>query len=153
MAVGELADHRVRDAGKGVVDGVAHVAMVHAAAVRGRDQLDDLAGVQRAIDDRQGRTVRGALLDDRIGEFAQGPAHGADLGEVPLADRGPRLVDRGDPIRALEVDHAAVDEPVQGDRQVPDVVDRDAVLQFVGVEEVEGVAEFDIVGVAPGSNR
>ena len=53
-----------------------------------------------------------------------------------------------DAVGAFHVDDAAIDEPVEG------VVERRAASRagshrrFVGVQEVEGVVEFDVVGVA-----
>ena len=59
-----------------------------------------------------------------------------------------------DAVRTLQVDHPAIHEPVQGDRQVQEVVDRGTdVLEFVRVEEVERVVEYDVVGVGARSNR
>ncbi len=81
-------------AGQGVVDRVADVAVVDAPAVGARDELDDLAGVERAVHRGQRGAVGDAPLDDRVRQLAHRASHGPDLGEVPLADGRPRLVDR-----------------------------------------------------------
>ena len=100
--------------------------------------------------------ARRALLDDRIGDLAQGGAHGMDASEVARGGEsvGWRACARS-PIGALAVDHAAIDEPGQGVVEGRQVLDRETILEVVGVQEVEGVVEADVVGVArwPGGQR
>ena len=74
----QLLDERVGQARERVVDRVADVAVVDVDAVRRRDQLDDLAGVERAIDRLERTDARGALLGDRIGDLAQRRADAMD---------------------------------------------------------------------------
>ncbi len=47
------------------------------------------------------------------------------------------------------VDDAALDEPVERVVERRELLDRETILGVVGVQEVEGVVEVDVVGVTP----
>ena len=138
----QLLHERVGQARQGIVDGIADMAMVDADTVRRRDELDDLAGVQRAIDGLERTDARGALLGDRIGDLAQrrrGPDGCASARRVPAAGLGASLRSRS--LSTLEVDHAAIDEPVERRIQRRESVHRETILEVVGVQEVERALE------------
>ena len=64
----------------------------------------------------------------------------------PLRVLGGRL--GADAVRALGVDDASVDEPGERGVERRELFDRETILGVVGVQEVEGVLEIDVVGVA-----
>ena len=47
------------------------------------------------------------------------------------------------------MDHAAIDEPGQGRVEGREPFDRETIVGVVGVQEVEGVLEVDVVRVTP----
>ena len=60
---------------------------------------------------------------------------------------------RADAVGALGVDDAAVDEPGQGVVEGREVIDRETILGVIGVQEVEGVLEIDVVRVTRWTGR
>ena len=143
MTVGQLGDERVGQPRQRVVDRVADMAVVDAAAVGPGDELDDLPGVQRPIDQFERAGVRGAVLGDRGRDLAKGRSDGMDAGQVALHER---LGLRPDAVvGALGVDHAAVDEPGQRVVEGRELLDRETIVGVVGVQEVEGVLEIDVM--------
>ena len=54
---------------------------------------------------------------------------------------------RARPVGALLVDDAAIDEPGQRRVERREVIQRETILGVVGVQEVEGVFEVDVMGV------
>ena len=48
------------------------------------------------------------------------------------------------------MDHAAIDEPVEGVVERGKPLSRETVVGVVGVQEVEGVVEVDVVGMTHG---
>ena len=147
----ELRDERVRKTGQRIVDRVADVPMIHRhAAVGCGNELDDLTGVERAIDRIQGTSLWRPVISQGVGHFPECPADGPDPGEIP---GGGMWVDRrlvSDPVRAFAMDDAAAHEPGEGIVEAGNAVDRETILQVVRVQEVEGVVQSDVVSVAPG---
>ena len=54
-----------------------------------------------------------------------------------------------EPIGAFEVDDAAIHEPAEGRIERRELLERETILGVVGVQEVEGVVEMDLVSMAP----
>ena len=85
-----------------------------------------------------------------VRDLAQGRAHGVDAGEVARPRTpGSAAAWTPEPVGALEVDDAAIDEPVERRVERRELLERETILGVVGVQEVEGVVEVDVVGVAP----
>ena len=98
---------------------------------------------------------------------SRAPAIGRPLlgdGSGHLAERGPNRVDPGQiaghqrvttghlgayPVGAFDVDDATIDEPGEGVVEGRELVHRETILGVIGVQEVEGVLEIDVVGVTP----
>jgi hypothetical protein len=150
IAPGQLLHQRVAQAGQRVVDRVADVAMVDRhATVEGRYELDDLARVEGAIDRVQRAALWRPVLDDRVGDLAEGASDRADASELALAGVGVGVGLRPQSVGALAVDHAAVDEPGQGIAQGRQTLERETIFEVVGVQESEGVLEPNLVGMMP----
>ena len=64
MTGGQFHDERVGQAGEGVVDRIADMAMVDVAAIGPRNELDDLACVERPIDGFECAGIGRSLLGD-----------------------------------------------------------------------------------------
>ena len=87
--------------------------MVHVTALGSRDELDHLAGVERAVDGCEGGRLRDPLLDDRLGHFAKCVTDVVDAVEI-LRHGGGFARDLGlDPVGAFVVDEPALEEPRQ----------------------------------------
>ena len=69
-AVLDLVDERVGEAGEGVVERVANVAVADRDAVGLLDELDALAGADRPIDLGEGLVARGPVMGDRVSQWA-----------------------------------------------------------------------------------
>ena len=125
------------------------MAMVDVAAVRGRDELDDLAGVQRPVDGLEGAAC--PAPGPRRSRTATSRSADRTAWTRPRSRRHQRIVagDLGaDAVGALDVDDAAVDEPGEGVVEGRELVHRETILGVIGVQEVEGVLEIDVMGVA-----
>jgi hypothetical protein len=123
------------------------VPVVDADAVRGRHELDDLAGVQRAVDRLEGVRVRGPVLGHRGRHVAERRANAMDAREVARLERGVGAGLVADAVGALGVDHAAIDEERERAVEGRELLDGETVVGVVGVQEVEGVVEVDVVSV------
>ncbi|HEY8819509.1 MAG TPA: hypothetical protein VIM25_11920 [Candidatus Limnocylindrales bacterium] len=124
------------------------MAMVDRAAIGRGDEFDDLPSVERPIDGVERPGLRGALLGDRVGDLAQRRPNAVDAREIarPLCLLGGSL--GANTIRAFGVDDASVDEPGERGVERRELFDRETILGVIGVQEVEGVLEIDVVGVA-----
>ena len=69
-------------------------------------------------------------------------------GEVPLHQRVMARHLGAHAVGALDVDDPTVDEPFEGRIERRELVHRETILGVVGVQEVEGVLEIDVVSVA-----
>ena len=85
MAAADLANDRLGDPGEDLVDRVADVAMAKPDAVVDGDELDPLAGAERAIDLVDRRAWRRLLVGDRVGDVAQCRPGRDQAGENRLA--------------------------------------------------------------------
>src|SRR4051794_32967677 len=147
MARGQFDDERVGEAGERIVGRIAGVSMVDAHAIGSRNELDDLPCVEgpvRRLD--RGRVWRPMVHDGR-GDLTHRAAHRVDTSQVALRDR--RLC-RGLPsnvVGTFLVDHAAIDEPSEGVVEGRKPLRGETVIGVVGVQEVEGVVEVDVVGM------
>ena len=143
MPARQLAHERIGQAGQGVIDRVADVAVVHVDAIPRGDQLDDLAGMESPVHGVERGGIRGALLGDRIGDLAQRRSHGMDPGELFRASRrlGGHLLTPA--LRALVVDDPTLDEPGEGGIERRQPIDRETLLDVVGVLHVVGVHEVE----------
>src|SRR5436190_11018764 len=149
LPFGKLEDERLRQPRKRVVDRIADMAVVDAAAVGRRDELDDLARVERAIDGFERARVGRTVLRDRVRDVAEGRTDAVDAGEFSRLDR---CMGRGlgtDAIGAFGVDDAPIDEPAERAVEGRKLLDPETVIGVVSVQEVEGVLEVDVVGVSP----
>ena len=52
-----------------------------------------------------------------------------------------------DPVGALDVDDAAIDEPGEGVVEGRELVHRETIFGVIGVQEVEGVLQVDVMSV------
>ncbi len=116
--------------------------------VRGRDELDDLTGMERPIDLGQRVATRDPMLDDGVGDLAEGAAHGVHALDVAFG--GVRMLGRlaARPVGAFDVDQAAIGEPREGVIERRELLDRETILGVEGVQEVEGGVDADVVRVA-----
>ena len=148
MARRQLRDEWLGQPRERVVHRVAHVAMVDAAAVGRRNELDDLAGPERPIDDIERGAARDTMLGDRLGDLAERLADGTNPDEVTL--RSGWLVRdlRSRSIGALSMDDAPTDEPVEGVIQVREVLSNETIVVVEGVQGVKGGVEIDPMGMA-----
>ena len=128
------------------------MAMVDADAVPGGHELDDLTRMECAVDGIESAGMRGTVLDDGIGHLAQRVPDRVDTGEIALRRVWIGLGLGAQQVGALAVDDPAFREPVQGRLQGRDPLDRETILEVVGVQEVEGVIEADVMGVVPGGS-
>ena len=138
MAGGQLGDERIGQPRERVVDRVADVTVIDVAAVRRGHELDDLACVERPVDRVERSRPWRAPLRDRLGDLAQGVAHGVDPVEIP--GRGLRLGRHLGlrPVGAFAMDDAAIDEPGQGVVEAGELLHRETIVRVGGVQEVEG---------------
>ena len=90
--------------------------------------------------------ARGPVLHHGQRDVTERGPDFANPGEVAIRGRGIGGV-AADPVRTFAVDDAALDEPVEGGVERREAVDRETILGVVGVQEVEGVVEVDVVGV------
>ena len=109
---------RIAEPGESIVDRVAHVAVVDVHPVRGGDELDDLAGVERPVHLGQRAAARDAVLDDGVGHLAEGVAHGVHALDVAVRGAGRFGGLTARPIGAFGVDQAATGEPGEGEISV-----------------------------------
>lgn len=155
MTAGQFADEWFGQAGEGVVDRIADVAVIDAAAIWRGNQLDDLARMQGTVHGAEGGPLRRAMLGNRLGHLAQGVANGVNAIEIPGG--GGRLGRHLCPgaFGAFVVDDAAIHEPGQRVIEGGELLDRETIVGIEGVQKVEGPAEVDTVGVAgnAGSER
>ena len=124
------------------------MAMVDVDSRPERDELDDLSRVERRVDGLERAGIRSALLGDRERHLAERRADRVDPGEVPLHQRVVARHLGAHAVGALDVDDPAVDEPFEGRIERRELVHRETILGVVGVQEVEGVLEIDVVSVA-----
>ena len=83
--------------------------------------------------------ARRPMLGDGVGDLAEGRPDGVDALEVAGRQRRGRCAAlRASAVGALEVDHAAVDEPGERDVERRELLDGETILGVVGVQEVEG---------------
>ena len=146
VAARQLGHEWVAQAGERVVDRIADVAMVDRdAAVGGRYELDDLARMQRSID-----SVQRASCGGRWSTMAS-TSRSAPRTAWMRASLVPRLSGRDrltiQPLGALRVDDAALDEPRERVAERRQTLERETVLEVVRVHEIEGVLEVHVVGV------
>ena len=104
----DLVDERLGQAGQGVVDWVAHVAVTDRHAVGGLDKLDPLARLERPIDLGQRGRIGGPTVNHGVRHLAKGATDRPDLRQGFLCG-GTRLAARG---RSPAMDHPAVEKPV-----------------------------------------
>ena len=123
------------------------MAMVDVAAVRRWDELDDLAGVQCAIDRFEGPGVGRAAPPRSHGRPRAGRSGRRGRAEIACHQRVVARHLGADAIGALDVDDAPVDEPGERIVEGRELVHRETILAVVGVQEVEGVLEIDVMGV------
>ena len=91
--------------------------------------------------------IRRALLRDRVGDLAERRSNGVDPGQI-ACHQG--IVARhlgADPVGALDVDDAAIDEPGEGVVEGRELVHRETIFGVIGVQEVEGVLQVDVMSV------
>ena len=81
------------------------------------------------------------------GHLAQGRSDGVDPCEVPLHQRVVARDLGAHAVGALDVDHAPIDEPRERIVKGRELVDRETIFGVVGVQEVEGVLQIDVMGV------
>lgn len=148
MAAGQLADERVRQPRQGVVDRVADMAMIDADAIRRRHELDDLTGMQRPIDRIERAGARDPMLDDRVGHATERAPDGVDPRQVALRRLGLEGRLRAESIGALVMDDAPIHEPRERVIEGREPLARETILAIIGVQEVEGPVERDLVSVA-----
>ena len=105
--------------------------------------------MQGTVDGVERPALRGPMLDDRVGDLAERGAHGADAREIAIGRRriGVRLDAQA--IGALAVDHATIDEPAEGVPEGRQALDLGTIFEVVGVQEIEGVFEPNLMGVMP----
>ena len=151
MTARQLEHERIGQAGQRVIDRVADVAMIDVDAVGAGHELDDLSRVQRPVDRLEGGRRRGRVPGERQRDLAQRCADRPDAGQVARRGGLGRAAACGSgPVGAFLVDDAAIDEPGQRRVERREAIDRETILGVVGVQEVEGVLEVDVVGVALG---
>ena len=147
----QLGHERIGQAGERVVDRIADMAMVDAdqpsgggtssmtwRACSARLTVSSAPGVGGTVLDdahRRPRAARCRTAWTRARSAAPTIGSGLGLGAQPVG--------------ALAVDDAALDEPVEGRVEGREPLDRETILGVVGVQEVEGVLEADVVGVSP----
>ncbi len=148
MTGGQLADEGIGEPGEGVVDRIANMTVIDAAAVGRRHELDHLSRVEGAIDRVERADARCALRRDRFGDLPQGLAHSMDAGQI--AGRGSRLRRnlRPRPIRSFAMDDPAIDEPREGVVEPEEALAWETIFAVKGVQEVEGGVQINAVGVA-----
>ena len=97
---------------------------------------------------RQRVAARDPVLDDGVGDLAQGAAHGMDALDVAFG--GFRMLGglAARPVGAFDVDQAAIGEPRERGIERGQVLDRETILGLEGVQEVEGGVDADVVRVA-----
>lgn len=144
----QLGDEWVGKPGERVIDRVADMAVIDAHAVGGRQQLDDLTGVECSIHGIERTVTRRPVLRDRLGHLSECATDRVDAGQVADRRCGISLGDRPLTVGALEVDDPALDEPGQGAVQGRQSLQWETILGVVGVQEVEGVFQTDVVGVS-----
>ena len=147
MTGGQLHHERVGEPCQGVVNGVADVAVIDAHAIGCRNELDDLAGVERTVDRVERSGVRRPVLCEGERHLAQGRPDGVDPREVLLHQRVVARDLGTHAIGALAMDHATVDEPRERRVERRELVHRETIFGVVGVQEVEGVLEIHVMGV------
>lgn len=147
MPVGQFRHERIGQPRERIVDRVADVAVIDADTVGCRDELDYLPGMKRPIDGVERAGMGRSTVGDRQGDLAQRRPEGADAREVPRHEGVLRRRLGADAVRALEVDHASIDEPRQRGVECRELLERGAVRRRFGVQEVEGVREIDVVRV------
>ena len=123
--------------------------MIDAAAVRRGDELDDLAGMERPVDRVERGGIGRPMLGDRVRHVAQRRADAVDAPELARLERvvGDRL--GADAVGALAVDHPPIDEPRKRVVEGRELLERETIVGVIGVQEVEGVFEVDVVSVTP----
>ena len=149
MTLGQLEHERLGQSRQRVIDRVADMTVVDAAAVGRGNELDDLPGVERPVDGLERARVRRPLLGDRMRDIAQGRADAVDPGQLGRLDRplGCRLGAHA--VGAFAVDDAPIDEPRKRAIEGRELLRGETIVGVVGVQEVEGVLEVDVVGVPP----
>ena len=87
------------------------------------------------------------VLGDRVRDVAQRRAHAMDAPELTRLERlmGDRLGAHA--VGALAVDHPPIDEPRQRVVEGRELLERETIVGVIGVQEVEGVFEVDVVSV------
>ena len=92
--------------------------------------------------------LRGAVLDDRVRDLAEGRADRANALEVAGRDTwsGGGLPPQAS--RAFLVDQAAIREPGDGPLEGRQLLPRETIVVVEGVQEVEGRLDVDVVRVA-----
>ena len=139
----DLIDERLGQAGEGVVDRVADVAVTNRQAVGFLHELDALAGLERSIDLGQGCGIGPATVEDRVGHLAEGATNRSDPRKGLVGGGTGRAT--GD--RSPGMDDPALEEPVGGIAEPVEVVLEETILQLDRVQEVESVLERDLVRV------
>ena len=124
------------------------MAVVDMDPVRGRDELDDLAGMERPIDLGQRVAARDPVLDDGVGDLAEGVAHGVHALDVAIGGVGMFGGLAARPVGTFDVDQAAIGEPREGVIERRQRLVRETILGVEGVQEVEGGVDADVVRVA-----
>ncbi len=143
----QLCHEWIGQARQGIVDRIANVTMVDTDAVGGRDQFDDLSGVECPVHRTQRPRAWGSPFDHGLSYLAQGVTHGADMFNIPGRESRLGCRSRSRSVRAIAVNDLAFDEPGQRVLEVREPLNREAVIDVGGVEEVEGRPEVDAVGM------
>ena len=144
--VPDLGDERIGEAGQGVVERVADVAVADRHAIGRADELDPLAGRDRPVDLGKRFLIGRPAMAHRVGDLPQRRTHRTHAGErVVLADTPGTK--RGRP--AAAVTDAPLDQPVRRVVECREVIDECIRFELDGVQEVEGVVERHPVMVVP----
>ena len=117
------------------------------------DELDDLAGVERAIDRFERAGAGAPMLDDGVGDLAQGAADGVDARQVALRRAArPRPAPRTRSAPSVWITPRSTNQ-VEGVVERRELLGGETIVGVVGVQEVEGVVEIDVVRMTRGPRR
>ena len=142
----DLLDEGLGQAGEGVVDRVANMAVTDRHAIRGRDEFDPLARVERPIDLGQRGRICWPTVNDGVRHLAEGAADGPDPRQGLVGGGAGRSIGGCPPA----MDDPAGEEPVGRIAERGEMVVEETILQFDGVQEVERVVEREFVSMVPG---
>ena len=81
------------------------------------------------------------------GDLAERRPNGVDPGQIACHQRVVARHLGANPVGALDVDDAAIDEPGECVVEGRELVHRETIFGVIGVQEVEGVLQVDVMGV------